>query len=40
MHNEKDYLAIETDLKAENPFDVLAKEALKESEASKTMTLE
>jgi hypothetical protein len=40
MHNEKDYLAIETDLKAENPFDVLAKQALDESEAGETITLE
>ena len=40
MHNEKDYLAIETDLKAEDPFDVLAKQALDESEAGETITLE
>jgi hypothetical protein len=28
------------ELKRENPFDVIAKEALKESKASETMTLE
>lgn len=40
MHNEKDYLAIETELKAEASFDVLAKQALDESEAGETITLE